>query len=244
MGWPLDQAPKFVNLTHALVKSADLAVVAGAAQEIANYLRARIEERRADPADDFTSFLLASEIDGRKLTQDELMGTCFLIFIGGLDTVASALGFQFMHLARHPEHQAQLRADPSLIPNAVEELLRAYSIVNMRRKVMKPVEVGGAPMRPGDFVLISTELADLDPEIYERPTEVDFRREDIQHMAFSYGPHRCVGSHLARRELNIAMQEWLRRAPPFRIADESQVRLRAAGVFGLDNLRLEWDAAR
>ena len=241
MGWPLDEAPKFVGWTRTLVKSSDITEVAGVCAEIAGYLRGRIAERRLAPSDDFTSYVIASEIEGRKLTEDEVLGMCFLIFIGGLDTVTSALGFQFLHLARHPEHQAQLRANPEMIPAAVEELLRAYSTVNMRRMVTRDVQIGDVLMRKGDHVLISTELADLDPEEYANPTEVDFRRADNRHMAFSFGPHRCVGSHLARRELTIAIQAWLARTPPFRLLDEDKIEMRASGVFGLDGLHLQWD---
>jgi cytochrome P450 len=240
MGWPLEEAPKFVGWTRTLVKSADMGQVAGAAAEIAAYLRGRIAESRVNPSDDFTSYALACEINGRKLNDDELIGMCFLIFVGGLDTVTSAVGFQFMHLASNPQQQQFLRDNPDRIPDAVEEMLRAYSIVNMRRRVKKDVTVGGAPMKPGDYVLISTELANLDPDEFPDPTRVDFEREDKRHMAFSYGVHRCVGSHLARRELSIAIEEWLARLPPFRLADASAIEMRASGVFGLENFHLAW----
>ena len=242
MGWPLAEAPKFVGWTRALVKGRDLAEVAGACAEIAAYLRGHIAERRAAPTDDFTSYVVTAEIQGRRLTDDEVMGICFLIFIAGLDTVTSALTFQFAHLADHPEDQARLRANPELIPDAVEELLRAYSIVNMRRQVTRDVQIGDAPMKAGDFVLISTELANLDPAEFTNPTTVDLQRPDNRHMAFSFGPHRCVGSHLARRELTIAVQEWLAATPPFGLLDPDAIVMRASGVFGLDGLRLQWPA--
>jgi cytochrome P450 len=241
MGWPIEEAPKFVGWTRTLVKSADPMEVAGVCAEIAGYLRGRIAERRLRPSDDFTSYILGCEIDGRKLTEDEVLGTCFLVFIAGLDTVTSALGFQFLHLARHPEHQFRLRDDPDLIPAAVEELLRAYSIVNMRRMVTKDVRIGEVLMRQGDHVLVSTELGNLDPGAFDDPTKVDFDRANNRHMAFSYGPHRCLGSHLARRELAIALRVWLARVPPFRLQKEDKIEMRAAGVFGLENLRLAWD---
>jgi cytochrome P450 len=240
MGWPIEEAPKFVAWTRTLVKCSDIALVAGVCGEITGYLRQRITERRARPADDFTSYVLGCEIEGRKLTEDEVLGTCFLVFIAGLDTVTSALGFQFLHLARNAAQQAQLRENPELIPAAVEELLRAYSIVNMRRMVTRDVEVGGAPMRKGDYVLISTELGNLDPAEFDASTKVDFARADNRHMAFSYGPHRCLGSHLARRELAIALTEWLAGVPPFHLSDEAAIQMRASGVFGLENLWLAW----
>jgi len=242
MGWPTEAAPLFVSWTQTLIKSQDIAVIVGAAREIAAYLRDRIAERRADPGEDFTSYVLAADIDGRKLTEDEVFGICFLVFIGGLDTVGSSLGFHYLHLARHPEHQAQLRSRPELVPNAVDELLRAYSVVNGRRTVTRDVEIGGAPMRAGDFVMISSELANLDPEAFENPTRVDFERKGAhKHMAFSYGVHHCVGMHLARRELRIALETWLQLVPQFHVSSHKSPTVRISGVFGIDDLHLQWD---
>lgn len=241
MRWPTEEAATFVRWTHTMTKSMDMQEVAGAVMQVRDYLRARIAERRKTPGDDFTGYLISSQVDGRPLTDDEVFGFCFLVFLGGLDTVASSLGLHFMHLARNPEQQADLRAHPEKIPQAVEELLRAYSIVNMRRVVTKDVQFGDAPMRAGDFVLISTELGNLDPEVFASPAQVDFNRPDASlHMAFAYGPHRCVGSHLARRELAIAIELWLKKIPPFRMADKP-IQLRTGGVFSVDGLRLEWD---
>ena len=243
MGWPLEDRPLFQHWTQTLIKSSDPQVVTDNAREITGWIRARIAECRANPGDDFTSYLLASQIDGRPLTDDEMLGINFLIFIGGLDTVTSTIGLFFRHLARNPEQQAQLRADPSLISDAVEEMLRSYSIVNMRRTVTQDVQIGEATMKKGDIVLISTELANLDPELFDQPEKVDFLRSagHAPHMAFSYGVHRCVGSHLARRELRIALELWLTKVPPFRIATGTTPRFNAFGIFGMEELHLEWD---
>lgn len=244
MGWPEDQAPHFVRWTHTLIKSQDMAAVVGAVMEVRDYLRARIAERREELGDDFISYLMRSQVDGRPLTDDEIFGMSFLVFIGGLDTVSSSLGFHFMHLARNPAQQAELRAHPERIPDAVEELLRAYSIVNGRRTVTREVTIGDVTMMPGDFVLISSELGSLDPEKFKCPAQVDFQRDDahMPHQAFSFGPHRCVGSHLARRELRIAIELWLQKVPAFHMTDHP-VRVRAAGVFGLDGMELAWTPA-
>lgn len=244
MGWPEDQAPQFVRWTHTIIKSMDMAAVVGAVTEVRNYLRERIAQCRHQLGQDIISHLMRSEVEGRPLTDDEIFGMSFLLFIGGLDTVASSLGFHFLHLARHPEQQAELRANPELIPQAVEELLRSYSIVNGRRTVTREVTIGDVTMQPGDFVLISSELGSLDPEKFKCPAHVDFHRSDahVPHQAFSFGPHRCVGSHLARRELRIALELWLQKVPPFQLAADP-VRFRAAGVFGLDGMHLEWTPA-
>lgn len=243
MGWPLEEHVRFQHWTQTLIKSFEPQVVMQNAREITDWIRAQIAERRTNPTDDFVSYLLASRVDERPLTDDEVLGFCFLIFIGGLDTVTSTIGLFFRHLARNPEQQSQLRANPELIPDAVEEMLRAYSIVNMRRTVTRDVQIGEATMKKGDIVLISTELANLDPEVFDDPATVDFLRSagNAPHMAFSYGVHRCVGSHLARRELRIALELWLEKLPPFRIADGSQPRFNAYGVFGMEELHLQWD---
>jgi cytochrome P450 len=243
MGWPLEDQPLFQHWTQTLIKSVDMQTVTDNARAITTWIRNHIAERRANPGDDFTSYLLTSEIDGRPLTDDEMLGINFLIFIAGLDTVTSCLGLFFRHLARHPEQQAQLRAHPELMGDAVEELLRSYSIVNMRRTVTCDVQIGDVLMKKGDLVLISTELANLDPEVFDDPANVDFLRSAgaPPHMAFSYGVHRCVGSHLARRELRIAMELWLQRLPPLRIADNSTPKFNAFGVFGMEELHLQWD---
>jgi cytochrome P450 len=245
MGWDTSEVSRFVGWTQTIVKGMDMQAVVGAVMQVRDYLRARIAERRAQPGDDFTSTLLRNQVDGRALTDDEVFGICFLLFLAGLDTVTSSLGFHFMHLARHPEQQAELRAHPERIPQAVEELLRAYSIVNMRRTVTRDITIGEATMKRGDFMIISTELGNLDPEQFSDPTKVDFNRTDtnVPHMAFAYGVHRCLGSHLARRELRIAIELWLKAVPPFRMAPGHPVRVRAAGVFGVEDLHLEWDMA-
>lgn len=221
MGWLEYEAPRFVKWTYTLVKSQDMEEVFGAIVQIKDYLLPKIQDSRANPVNDFTGYLLGSEVDGQPVTDDELLGYCFLVFIAGVGTGSSSLGFQFMHLVLNPEQQAALRANPDKIPQAVEELLRAYSIVNMRRIVTRDIEFRGVPIKAGDIVLISTELGNLDPHVFDRPNEVDFDREDVNapHMAFSYRPHRCVRSHLARREPRSALELWLQKVPMFRLAD-------------------------
>jgi cytochrome P450 len=151
------------------------------------------------------------------------------------------LGFQCLHLARNPKQPAQLRANPEMIPQAVEELLRFYSIVNPIRTATKDVQIGEAHIRKGDRILLSLELANYDSTAFDNPTSVDFSREGARrHLSFSAGPHHCIGSHLARRELTIAIQEWLARVPPFEALNVDQVEMRAAGVFGLEKLHFKW----
>ena len=174
------------------------------------------------------------------MTDDEVLGMCFLVFIAGLDTVTSMLGFHFLHLATHPKDQQRLRENPALIPDAVEELLRAYAIVNGRRRVTKDIEIGGIQMKAGDFVMVSALLGNTDETAFPNPGVVDFDRQDKRHMTFNLGPHRCAGSNLARRELILAIEEWLKRVPSFSAVDQDKIAVRPSGVMGLDNVMLRW----
>jgi cytochrome P450 len=163
-----------------------------------------------------------------------------LIFVAGLDTVAAALGFDFNYLARHPDHQQKLRDDPSLIPDAAEELLRAYSTVHMVRVATRDVELEGVHIKAGDRVSCATMIANRDPHEFPDPDRIQFEREGNRHVAFAYGPHRCVGSHLARREIVIGLEEWLSRVPPFRIKEGTAPLVHGGTVFGIQELHISW----
>lgn len=238
MGWPQDQASTFVGWAKALIKTSDIQQAAVAAGAIAAYLRGKIAAAKLAPSTDFCSYALSVDVNGRKMTDDEILGMCFLVFIAGLDTVTSALGFQFLHLATHPQDQQFLRANPGQIPEALEELLRAYPIVSGRRRVLRDVEIGGVSMRAGDFVVVSSLLANSDAREFPQPEMIDFKREDKRHMTFAFGPHRCAGSNLARRELNIALEVWLAQSAHFTQVRADELIVRPAGVMGLDNLFL------
>lgn len=168
MGLPPEQTDTFLKWEFDLLHDPDMGTKVTAALAIREYLRSLAVERRKQPRDDLTSFVVAAEIGGRKLTDDEVMGTLYLLFVGGLDTVASSLGFFFRHLAEHPEHQARLRANPSEIERAVEELLRRYSVVTVNRQCKVDVELAGVHMKAGDWMAITTSLASLDPAEFDR----------------------------------------------------------------------------
>jgi cytochrome P450 len=204
------------------------------------YLRDVIAERRQNMGDDVISNIVAAKAaDGKPLTEDELIGLTFMLFIGGLDTVAATLGFIFRYLADHPEARAQLREQPDLIPTAVEEFLRAFSVVQSKRKVTRDIDFHGAPMKAGDYVTCVTGLADTDPEEFGEGVQLD--RQNNRHMAFGMGPHRCLGSHLARLELKLAIEVWLKAIPDFEIVPGAKITTHGAGgVYGYDSLPLHW----
>jgi cytochrome P450 len=223
MNLPFERVDEFLEWEMMLLHSADLNVIANGVRKVKAYLLGVIDERRSNPGDDFISFGIQAQVQGRKLTEDELFGFCFNLFIGGLDTVSTNMGLHFRHLAENPAHQELLRSEPARIPAAVEELLRAYAAVTTFRTVVAPVQVHGVQLMPGDKVAMATTLANTDPEAFERPNEVLLDRNPRQYT-FGTGPHRCVGAPLARRELIIAMEEILAQVPSFRIEPGKRIR--------------------
>jgi cytochrome P450 len=240
LGLPAEQTDTFLDWEARLLHGADIETRVQAAKAIRDYLKELAAERRANPVDDLTSFVVQAEVQGRKFTDDEVMGTLYLLFVGGLDTVASSLGFYFHFLATHPEKQRELREAPEKIERAVEELLRRFSVVNTNRKVTRDIELHGVQMKAGDWIAVPYSLGSLDPEEFSCPMEVDFDRSGSRHFGFAYGPHFCIGSHLARRELAVALREWLVRIPEFRVKPGSKVEKHGGGVFGIEHLELEW----
>ena len=214
---------------------------AEAIRTVIAFMRELVALRRREPAEDFMTFVVQADLGGRKLDDREAVGMGALLFIAGLDTVAAAIGFDFRHLAEHPDQQDRLRRDPSAIPLAVEELLRAYPTVLLTRVAARDTELHGVFIKAGDRVSCPSMVANRDPEEFANPNEIDLAREDNRHVAFAYGPHRCLGSHLARRELVIAMEEWLKRMPPFRLSEGTAPLTYGGHVFGIEDLRLAWN---
>jgi cytochrome P450 len=163
------------------------------------------------------------------------------MFQAGLDTVTAQLTYAMYHLATHPDDQARIVADPSLIRSANEEFLRFYSIVAPSRKAMQDTEVAGCPVKKGEMVLLPLSAANRDPAEFPRADEVLLDREPNRHLAFGAGPHRCLGSHLARLELEVAMQLWHERIPEYRIDSDIPMDEHAGGLVGLNNLPLRWE---
>ncbi|RWO36174.1 MAG: cytochrome P450 [Mesorhizobium sp.] len=211
-----------------------------AARTIVAFIDELATERRKEPVDDFMTFIVKAKVEGRLLSDEEVRGIGVLVFVAGLDTVSAAICFDLAHLARNPKDQELLRSEPDRIAVAAEELLRAYSTIQMIRVATKDVDFKGAPMRKGDYVSCATMIANRDPAEFECPNEIDLAREDNRHAAFGYGPHRCLGSHLARREIVIGLEEWLARIPAFRIKTGTEPITFGGHVFGIENLILDW----
>jgi len=241
LGLPNSEAKKFVEWNNILLHAyGDPERRSAAGVEINGYLRDLIDQRSADPQDDLLSELLATEIAGEPATRDEVQNFTFMLFVAGLDTVTAALALSFRFLAENPSHRRQIIDDPELIPSAVEELLRAFSFVNMSRTVVSDTEFRGVQMKTGDRVLTATAFASIDEAEFDHPLVVDFNRPGNNHFAFGAGPHRCAGSHLARQEMRTALTEFHLRIPDYSIPAGEQIAMHGGGAMGIDRLPLTW----
>jgi len=209
--------------------------------EMTMYFSAQVAERREmaseDRPDDVITMLIEAETD-EPMTDEHLLGTCFLLLIAGIDTTWSAIGSSLWHLASHPVDQQRLRDDPSLIPVAVEEFLRAYSPVTMARYVTEDTDFKGCPMKEGDKVLMAFPAGNHDPDMFEDADQVIIDRETNRHFAFGAGIHRCLGSNLARMEIKVAIEVFLENVPTFTLADSDDVVWNGGQVRGPRRVRI------
>jgi cytochrome P450 len=209
------------------------------AAEVERFFADTLADRRKKPQEDLLSMFASAEVGGDKLTDDEILGICLLFLLAGLDTVTDTLECFFAYLAQHPEQRQLIVEDPSIIPTAVEELLRWETpVTGVPRVVQRDVEVGGCPMHQGDLVSISVGSANTDEADLADAYNVILTR-NTKHLAFGAGVHRCLGSHLARLELRTTLREWHKRIPHYEIAPGTELNF----MFGLrqvDTLPLLW----
>jgi cytochrome P450 len=248
MGLPWEELDTFLRLKNGILRpGGDLADVDErqriqneTGQEIYAYFDAILDDRQAHPQEDILTHFLTSEIDGDKLTREDILDICFLFLIAGLDTVTDSLTCFYAYLARHPDAQHQLAANPSLVPSAVEELLRWETPVpTVFRQAKQDAEVAGCPVRAGDIVSVFLGPANIDPAEFDRADEVILDREVNRHLTFGGGVHRCLGSHLARRELRITLREWHRRIPEYELKPGIELHY-PVGLREVENLELVW----
>jgi cytochrome P450 len=203
------------------------------------YFSELIADRRQSPRDDLLSQAVGWKIDGELIPNEDLLAFCLLMFMAGLDTVAAQLSYSFWHLATHDDDRRRIAADPSLIPAAMEEFLRYYAFVTPGRKVLEETEIAGCPIKAGQMVFMPLAAANRDPREFADADKVIIDREANRHIAFGAGPHRCLGSHLARQELRVAFEMWHARIPEYRLADNAELS-EHGGQIGLNRLPLVW----
>jgi cytochrome P450 len=238
LGLPLEDLDQFLEWKDGVIRPEGASgydnrhdASAPVAQEIYDYFERAIDDHIASPRDDVLSSLIDAKVEseGRALSREEMLDICFLFLIAGLDTVTDSLDCFFVYLARHPDHRHQLVEEPDILPHAIEELLRWETPVpGVARVAMQDVEVGGCPITKGERVSPLLGAANTDPAEFPDPDLVDFRRSPNRHRAFGGGPHRCLGSHLARMELRVALREFHRRIPDYEIKPGAQLSYTAA----------------
>jgi cytochrome P450 len=225
LGFPPEDGDLFRDFVHTILEGVDQPVEERIAsfEPIETYFIAQVEDHRAHPRDDLTTFLMNVEVNGEKLQDQHVFGTMLLLLAAGIDTTWSAIGASLWHLAQHDDDRRRLVADPSQLTVAIEELLRAYAPVTMARLVKEDFVFSGCPMKKDDWVLLSFPAANRDPDAFDYADEVVLDREVNRHLAFGLGIHRCVGSNLARMELRVALDCFLARVPEFSLADPQAV---------------------
>jgi cytochrome P450 len=224
MGMPLSDLEMFLQMKDGIVRpqgSTMEEVAAGQrewAERIDDYFQGALGDRRRQRRDDLLSRFLDAEVAGERLTEDEILGMCFLLLLAGLDTVTDALECDFAYLAAHSDARRMIVEDPSIIPSAVEELLRWETpVTSLGRLATADAEIAGCPIPKGTHVGVSLGAANTDDRAVPGADTVDLARNPNRHLAFGAGVHRCLGSHLARMELRIAIREWHRRIPEYHI---------------------------
>ena len=248
MGLPQKDLDLFLEMKNGIIRpqvepgdvEAATSVRAASGKRIYAYFEAIIEERGAAPRDDMIGYLLGAEIDGNKLSHNEILDICFLLLLAGLDTVTSTLGCNIAYLAANPEQRRKLVAGPNLIPGAVEELLRWETpVTGVPRVVKQDVTLHEVEIKKGEVVTLLLGASNLDESEFVDPELIDFERERNRHIAFGAGAHRCLGSHLARMELEVALEEWHRRIPEYSIKPGETPRY-SPGIREVQYLPLVW----
>jgi cytochrome P450 len=234
LGFPPEDGPRFrefvENTLEGVNQEPDERIER--VQELFDYLLAQIRDHVDHPRDDLTTFLINVELYGSKLEAEHVAGTMALLLIAGIDTTWSAIGASLWHLAKTPRDRERLVAEPTLLPTALEEFLRAFAPVTMARLVKEDMNWHGADMKADDWILLSFPAANRDPAQFDRANEIVIDRQVNRHAAFGLGIHRCVGSHLARMELRVALEVWLERIPEFSLEDPAAVTWSAGQIRG------------
>jgi cytochrome P450 len=247
LGLPVEQLERFMTWERDILHTTPETdpgqhIRMAAVGEVIAHFAALIADRRANPTDgeDIVTHAADWELDGKPVTDDDILNCLLLLFMAGLDTVAAELGYAFHHLATHHKDRQRIVAEPALIQHAVEELLRAYPPVQAARMATQDTVFHGCPVRAGEMVAFPLVAAGRDEQAYADARTVDLDREMVTHLTFGAGPHRCLGSHLARRELAIAFEEWHRLIPDYHLVRPEDVREHTGGVWSLESLPLAW----
>jgi cytochrome P450 len=241
---PLDHREQLIAQVDRFTRAPAVQERLAALQELGDYLQTLIIEREAAPGDDLVSLVVHAQVDGRPLTPDEKRGMVTLLFLGGLDTVSAMLSFIMAYLGQHPDQWQRLVEDPPLIGNAIEELMRVHGVAGTERGVTQDMVYEGVTFKAGDRLVFPAHIYGLDTQLVQDPLSVDFERPVSAHLVFGSGPHRCVGSHLARLEMRVFLEEWARRVPQFAVDAQGDLPTRGGLVWSPVTVPLVWPAAQ
>ena len=244
LGLPIEEMEMLVRWKDNIIRpdatepEGQLQIRRGTAQEMYEYFGHQITDRRENPGDDLLSAFVQGDVSGRNPTQNEILDIMYLFLLGGLDTVTSTLDCIISHLAADPERRRHVMDHPETIPAVVEEMLRFHTpVMGVVRTVKQPVELHGVDLEPGATVMIMIGSANTDEDAFERPEELDFEREANKHYSFGSGPHRCLGSHLARLELRVGIEEFHKRVEDYTLPDGVELEF-SAGIREVADLPL------
>jgi cytochrome P450 len=246
LGLPVSRRKEFIELKDGIIRpnastpEQRREMVDATGAKIYQVLEEVLVEREREPQNDFMSEFVRAEVDGQTLTHNEVLDICYLFFLGGLDTVTASLDCFLAYLAQHPDARRSIVDEPSLIPSAIEEMLRWETpVTGIIRITTGDTELGGCPIAKGTSVSLLLGSANTDDAAWPDSDIIDFRRKTNKHLAFGGGPHRCLGSHLARMELRVAIEEWHAAVPQYSIPAGIEL-LYSEGLRSVDNLELIW----
>jgi len=240
LGMPQEMLQRFLQWEETVIHGADDCVRLAAGRAIIDYLKGFIVEQKRHPRTELMRGILSGRMKDRPFNDAEILGICYLLFVAGLDTVSSSLGWMMRHLAIDQTLQTRLRDNPQDIPAAVEEFTRIYGVSAPSRTVAQDMMFHGVPMKQGDDVLLPTYLAGRDPRAWPNPHVIDLDRKP-RHVTFGSGSHVCLGLHLAKREMRIMIESFLARMNNIHIQEGEVFKYHTTSTIGLDRLALAWD---
>ncbi len=254
LGLPLDELDRFLTMKDGIIRPDHVTGKLYGSREASDYQQKVadsvydyfdeiLDQREVERRDDLLSLFLDAEVEGDRLSREDILDICFLFLIAGLDTVTATLDCMFSFLAQHPEQRRQIVDDPGLIPNAIEELLRWETpVMGVARVAVEETELGGCPIHAGDQVMIMIGSANTDEAEFPDADVVRFDRQVNRHIAFGGGIHRCLGSNLARLELRVALREWHKRIPEYEV-EPGHTLVYTAGIRSIEHFPMRFTAS-
>ena len=250
-GLPISDLPRLIELKDGIIRPQARAtnpldaeevdgIRSASGKQIYAYFEELIALRRKAPRDDLMTYLLDVELDGHKLTQNEILDISYLFILAGLDTVTATLSCCIAYLAANPSQREKISGNPASLEVAIEEMLRWETpVTGVPRLIKEDVEIAGYKLEKGEMVMLLLGAANIDPAEFEQADQVELDRARNRHISFGGGPHRCLGSHLARMELRVGLEEWHRQIPDYAIR-EGEVPIYSPGIRDIQHLPLVW----